>query len=241
MSADKLPTRKIPSICNECGASYDKTEFLVCEVWQWGSAICPACEAKDEAARVEKTASPLWLQRFEEVCPPDFCSIALGELPDRAAFYRAMKWNTKLGTSLLLVGPTGAGKSRTLYAKLREIVLANPAIEIAKFDAISFGETSKAKSYIGRGAEWSAYLRRVDLVVFDDLFRGNLNGGVQEELFALISARTEERLPMMATTQFTEKTLDQVMQAHHVAAICRRFRDYFTVVPFKKTQTKNEE
>lgn len=237
-----LEQRQVAATCAECGREYQKTEYLVCGEWTWGAAICGPCDEKRVVTVLRKGKRPLWETRFHELVPADMRELDPAKLPDREAHDAAMRWRTDSGKSLLLVGHTGMGKSRTMYAKLEAILRANPAVEVVKFDCISFGEMSKAKSYVGRGAEWLEYLRRVDLVIFDDLFRGNLTGAIQEELFGLISARTEERRPMIATTQFTEKTLGHVMQEHHVAAIARRFREHFHVVPFRKqtTQTKDD-
>ena len=136
--------------------------------------------------------------------------------------------------SLLLVGDTGLAKTRAAHQTLRSMLEARPQMSIEKFNCVSFGETARAKAYAGQGQQWFDRLGQVDLVFFDDLFRGVLTDQAQEELFGLISIRTENRLTTIATTQFSFKSLSTVLKPHHAEALARRFREFFTVVAFKR-------
>lgn len=241
------PKRFIPAACCKCGTPFQLEQTHVAGNWWPQDGICDACDeehVKKARGAQSKAEKPIWQRRFEEVAPEDMRVLTRAKLPLAITSYRepasshdlAMKWTTATGKHLLLVGDTGLGKTRTMFALVAEMIRANPLLNVQKFDCISFGEESKARRFTGKGAEWFRYLARIDLVIFDDLFRGVIDDQVQEELFALLSTRCDARKPIIATTQFTAETMPQVLKAHHVAALTRRFRDYFQVVPFLKPQ-----
>jgi chromosomal replication initiation ATPase DnaA len=250
MSADAPkgpPKRQITAACCKCGTAFQLEQTHVAGNWWPTEGICDACDeehVKKARGAQPKAEKPIWQRRTDEFTPEDFRVLIRAKLPMAITSYRepasshetAMKWTTAAGRSLLLVGDTGLGKTRTMFALAAELMRANPLLNVLKFDCISFGEESKARRFTGKGAEWFRYMARIDLVIFDDLFRGVLDEQVQEELFALISTRCDAKKPIIATTQFTGDTMAQVLKAHHVAALSRRFRDYFQVVPFLKPQ-----
>lgn len=253
MSADdKKPKRFITAPCCKCGTPFQLEQTIFAGSWWPSEGICDKCDEehvnKARAAQ-PKADKPIWQRRFEEVAPEDFRVFVRGKLPmaitsrmePASSHDVAMKWTPASGKHLLLVGDTGLGKTRTMFALTGELLRANPLMHVQKFDCISFGEESKARRFVGKGAEWFSYIARIDLVIFDDLFRGVLDDQVQEELFALISKRCDARKPIIATTQFTQTTMPQVLKAHHVAALTRRFRDYFQVVPFLSPQPKTKQ
>jgi DNA replication protein DnaC len=240
-----MNTRLIQCTCHACGKVFDLLQREAVGSWWPTGGLCDACD--DEAIRVanlrrDRDGVPFWRKRWLSLTPVEFqVPIERARLPDAAAFDRALRWTEKNErASLLLVGDTGLGKTRALYALLAQILTRRPAITIERYNCITFGETAREKSYQGKGAEWFERLRTVDFVVFDDLFRGVLIDQIQEELFGLVSVRTENRLPILATTQFTADTLEKsgVLKGHHAAAITRRLREYFEVVKFKKPPTK---
>ena len=235
--------RTIKANCDKCGMTFDLRQSQIGGeggYWYPETAICPTCDqAAVEAARARNIEPiPRWKTRFEAIAPPEFLRpIDRSRLPDPNAFDRALEWRpSDTLSSICLVGPTGTGKTRAAYALLREMMRARPAMSIEHFNCVSFGENARARAYTGKGAEWFERLKEVDLVFFDDLFRGVLNDQTQEELFGLISVRTERHAPIIATTQFTGKTLENVLRGHHAAALSRRIGEFFELVQFRQPQ-----
>lgn len=137
---------------------------------------------------------------------------------------KTLAWDKK--TSLLLVGRSGAGKTRTAWELLKAI--APLKSEIAIFDSIGFGRElgRKFKSDEDDVYDWLDRLgREIPLVFFDDLGKLKFTDRVEAELFGVIDQRHANKLPIIATTQLSSEELGGAMRDDRGTAMVRRIRE----------------
>jgi chromosomal replication initiator protein len=115
---------------------------------------------------------------------------------------------------LVLVGPSGSGKSQLTQSITRhwrgELQHSGDSPSIGYFTAADFGRESQAASTEGRLAEWQAHVRRLRLLVIEDLQRLRRRDPVQQELRFTIDAIIDGGGLVVATAQCEPAMLPHV-------------------------------
>jgi hypothetical protein len=143
------------------------------------------------------TQNPWW----DENCPPNYQELIKAKrLPDqcdKGAIERVQKWTASDRKGLVLLGPSGIGKTLALWQKARDLERAglNPvflsAVEFARKLAVAARDLDKA--------EW---LMKAQVLIIDDLGKEKLSAAVAPLIWEVIDARNNHRKPTLISTRF---------------------------------------
>lgn len=126
--------------------------------------------------------------------------------------------------SLLLLGPTGAGKTYLAYAALRAALVAHPR---ASWSATTFADFAAAMRPQPKKdtEEAMARYRGADLLLVDDLAAAKNSEWVEEITYRLINGRYEDMRPTIFTTNLALSDLKDAIGdriASRLAETCTR-------------------
>jgi DNA replication protein DnaC len=225
--------------CERCGKPIDLEPVLFEGRTVYQPRLCAACQASREAELAERLA----VQRIESskrkraaeweaLCPPLYRDTDLAQLPADAkpSIRRVLAWQYG-PRGLLLHGPTGRGKTRSVYVLLRRLHF-DEGRRIATFDAVSFSHQCSQKFFDGRGEGWINGLARRDVVFFDDLGKARVTDRVEAELFGLIEGRMARQVPTIITTNFVASLLAEKLTQDRADALIRRLVESAECIPF---------
>jgi DNA replication protein DnaC len=217
--------------CGTCGQQHTIPTIRLFGGHVVRRALCPACAARQaeeqrgEADRAERARLDA---AWNSICPPLYLKTAPARLP-QAALAEVLGWS--LGPrGLLLVGPTGTGKTRAVYLLLRRLLEAG--VRIRAFDCAGFGHECGRRFRDGTGEDWADALAKADLVFLDDVGKVSFTERYQTELFALVERRAANMLPIIATTNMAGDDLQPRMSADRGQPLVRRLREFCHVVVF---------
>jgi hypothetical protein len=175
--------------------------------------------------------------------PPEFTKPIQDEsLSNQRAFQEVMRWKPKSGGSgLICFGPTGSGKTRSVYTRLRELMVEDlvtfvsiGAVELAReIPKLSMEDITKCTAFVRRLAE------KPDVLFIDDLHQAKLTPRYAQELYSIVNKRIEQNRPMIVTVQMTsERLLDKMAGQNNpdlretAEAIVRRIREFCEPIDF---------
>jgi DNA polymerase III delta prime subunit len=172
--------------------------------------------------------------RWQWLCPPLYRETDPARLPP-VPLAEVMAWQYG-PQGLLLIGPTGAGKTRAAYLLLRRLLDEDESRRIIAFGCLDFGHEAARRFREATGETWVAGVARADVVFFDDFGKEPLTERVEAELFGLIEYRTAHHLPILATSNLTGAALEAKASADRGGPMVRRLREFcrvavFTVAP----------
>lgn len=143
------------------------------------------------------TQNPWW----DGTCPPNYRELITAkrwpEHCDRKAIDRVQAWTASDTRGLVLLGPSGAGKTLSLWAKARELERSGvkpvflSAVEFARKLAVAARDLDKA--------EW---LMKARVLIVDDLGKEKLSAAVAPLIWEVLDARNNHRLPTLISTRF---------------------------------------
>jgi DNA replication protein DnaC len=143
---------------------------------------------------------------FGERCPRLFQETDEARLPD--AWTAIQNWTPYPGDGkgLLLVGPTGSGKTRCTWKLLERLYLGS-GTAFTFITEVEFG-FAVIEALMGHGV--LSYLNRitdVPLLVIDDVGKAKHTERTRESLFAVLDKRMGAMRPNILTTQFNGEEL----------------------------------
>lgn len=203
---------------------------------------------ESEREQAEKLAAVMqkWKsQCFEIYRHPDVVAAAKRNPIAR----KVMAWRPHGTTSgLLLYGDTGGGKTTLAFQLLRQLMAERVTEKIAVLWGSRFtAEAAEAYGDPARTSKWLREYERANLLLADDIFKGNMTPSASTALFQILEYRTARMLPTLATTNATSKELREraknPVAGDIMAPLLRRIRGtedargYFTcllVPPLKK-------
>lgn len=223
-----------------CGKQFDVPES--CVTLEKHFRFCPAC--------VDRITEQRWIEqqrisrgeRFVEwhsKTPREYLKeIDAKKLSVKArkAMEQVIEWAANpgiLSRGLILTGPTGAGKSRSLYAALKHLrVEKDIKVEIINHETgLHYGRMMSLEGS-GAVADWVHRLSTVMVLGMDDIFKVNLTPGWEGVLFTVIENRLACQRAMVITTQDIGDSILQRMSPDRGPAIVRRLRECCETISF---------
>lgn len=197
-------------------------------------------EEKAKAHAAAKAARLAWWEKAWGGADSRYHDTALDKIPDKAAAEKALRWTPEHPKGLLLLGDTGAGKTRTVYLLLHRILLETGIRPMIKKCAKLRHEIAKAAKSDDENARPRLMRSMIEapILYLDDLGQMAASDSLGEALFDIIEERTQLGRPIIATSQssgeeFTSKFNDE----NQGVALARRLSDCCYRVNF--TRPKN--
>jgi DNA replication protein DnaC len=195
------------------------------------SLACPRCAVEERAAErreIADTASVKCTERF-----PLRYREATVDNPDAQAWIRQFHLDYRHAPSLLLMGPTGTGKTHAGYATLRVAVTVawtapSGALRSPRWQAMTYADLCASLRPRGRDYEIEAVLKGyldTDLLFVDDLGAGKVSEAVEEVTYRLINGRYNDMRPSIFTTNLSLQALKDAIGdriASRLAETCTR-------------------
>ena len=195
------------------------------------STVCDECAPTlDEWFYSTYKRHGLW---WEDNCPPAFKETELKRMP-QSQTRTVREWNPKSATGLILHGVTGTCKTRALWMLLQD--LSKTGIRPVYYAADELSTEIK-RVYMQKGGvfELMDRLTSCPVLVIDDLGKERITADYQSKLWTIIRERTDNRLPMLITTNFTGPNLTARFEDAELAdPLLRRLRENCQSVHFTK-------
>lgn len=203
--------------CVECGAEFTtEAAVLVAPAGSReegrrsviGRNRCDACTAAieaDQAAEAERARQSRTDELLQQI-PAEFVAASLGD--EAAVATWTAKFLTGIRTSLVLIGPVGAGKSYQAWAAWREIALARPETGMRAFRVSDLLQQLRAAD----PEEHLQLLRRcqrAELLFLEDLGVTAPSEWVFEQLGEIVDERWTQGRPMFVTTNVKPRELGE--------------------------------
>ena len=190
-------------VCKVCATAMGETSCRLLD-FELPITVCEKCgpmvTAHYSCDRTDNeivTQNPWW----DENCPPNYRELITSkrwpEQCDRTAIERVQKWTASERKGLVLLGPSGIGKTLSLWAKARDLERAGmtpvflSAVEFARKLAVAARDLDKA--------EW---LMRAPILIIDDLGKEKLSAAVAPLIWEVIDARNNHRKLTLISTRF---------------------------------------
>ncbi|MDP0496019.1 MAG: ATP-binding protein [Verrucomicrobiota bacterium JB024] len=182
-------------------------------------------------------------ERFNELCPKLYRQIdsraeareeSRARRIDWKAYDKALAWDYGQGSSLMLCGDSGAGKSTAMWHILRKVHNLRVGWEI--YSGRKLADAYFRACRDGAGEAFVQRLVRLPVLVFDDFGKEQIGEAVSSLIFEVINSRCEECLPTLITTRFRSDSLPQRFEKIDITKgtdLVRRFQDYFEIVVFR--------
>jgi len=233
MSLTQLDQTESPvqKICQKCGSQFEAQASFA-----RFALHCSSCASKLEQERERARAAQARIARearWQEICPCDFLDTKPHRLPDQATYHEVMSWRYGK-TGLLLVGPTGTGKSRTAWSLAKREFDAG--LSVLALNAMAGMQYAAAYAESIRDAlQWTHRHARTDLLLLDDVFKAKLTDSFEAALFAIVCERTERHKPCLITSNDTGASLAQRFSLDRGEPFIRRLREYCQTIVFDFT------
>ena len=192
-------------------------------------------ERKQQLARFELQ------DRWNEICPPLYRGTDEARLTKRF-LDRVLKWECG-PRGLVLVGPTGTGKTRCMYTLLKRLLYGKfrePRLnasgatikDIMVLTSNQFGHDCLERFGNHTVIPWLRKLCNVKVLAIDDFGKETLTERVEAELFNIVEMRIANNLPLIITTNFDGKRLLSKFSADRGEPLLRRLREFCDQVIF---------
>lgn len=192
---------------------------------------CPRCKAEErteEKREVVQAAEDKCRERF----PLRYREAEISH-PDIDAWVARFQGDYRHAPSLLLMGPTGTGKTHAGYAALRSAVSVaweapSGALRSPRWQALTFADLCASLRPRGRDYDTEAVLksyRDADLLFVDDLGAGKVSEAVEEVTYRLVNDRYNDMRPSIFTTNLSLQALKEAVGdriASRLAETCTR-------------------
>lgn len=217
--------------CQDCGKSFivdGISEKLARYIKR-----CDGCvELRRESERLEtiKRSQIEREKQWRKICPPAFQNTTPTELPRPDLLDTVLQWQYG-ANGLLLHGPTGTGKSRCAWELCRREWFAGRSL--ARLDCFAgFEYASKFSDGHGEVETWAQELAKADILLLDDVLKAKLTDSFEAALFAIVTRRTEQGRPIIASCNDTGETLADRMSMDRGDAFVRRLREFCRSIAF---------
>lgn len=230
----RTPQAPTERTCRECGQPFALPDPELVSAYIVNLVhICPACcerDAKETTRQTIEKSKAIRLQRWQQLCPPEFLATEPNRLPCQRQFHAVIRW--QFGPrGLILHGNTGKGKSRCAWLLLRREFEAGRSVRsLNSTSGLTYG--AKFSESTGEVERWIERLCSVGILLLDDVFKAKLTDSFEAAVFSIINTRTERQLPVIATLNDTGDSLVQRLSPDRGAAMLRRLREFCEPISF---------
>lgn len=173
-------------------------------------------------------------RHWRGICPKIFHDTVLERLPCDSITKQKVLAFPILEKSLLLIGPTGAGKTRLAWLALKQNLGSKSLLAM---DGMDFGSRASHAYREGDEAEWFQSMLDPALLFIDDVGKGRMTARVVEALFTIIDRRENIDKPILITMNYTIASLEakllreEAADMETTAALIRRMAENMTAIP----------
>jgi DNA replication protein DnaC len=189
---------------------------------------CERCDVLPEGEREKRAA----YHRWEYITPPRYREFNPALCPCPSKHAEVMGWRYS-DVGLLLRGPSGLGKTTSLFQLLRRLL--HEGRSVVYLDSHKLAHT--ASTFAESPAEAARLMEKLtspDVLAFDDVGKAIFTERMLSELFGVIERRTANKLPILVTTNESDKAMIARMKNGETAvALLRRIREFTTEVVFQ--------
>jgi DNA replication protein DnaC len=192
---------------------------------------CPRCKVEQRAEEMREVvaeADAKCVERF-----PLRYRDAQTDSPEITGWVRQFQEDYRHAPSLLLMGPTGTGKTHAGYAALRSAVsvawVSGAGVPRSpRWKAMTYADLCASLRPRGRDYDTEAVLKSyldTDLLFLDDLGAGKVSEAVEEVTYRLINTRYNDMRPSIFTTNLSLPDLKAAIGdriASRLAETCTR-------------------
>lgn len=223
-----MNTETVTVPCSVC-----KTPIKVMPFGGVSTGICDKCAGQLEASKSKESEAELRNRRWQRLIEPFklYQDTDFELLPCKESSKYALRWQFGR-TGLELVGPTGTGKTRTMFLIVRRLYGQNRSIRI-------LGPGDFASYCIGWDtSRFEHSLKSVDVLVLDDFDKVPLTPIADGKFFGVIESRCAAGLPTLLTCECA----CHITRWRCGPALLRRLRDpfLFTNIRFSATNTESD-
>lgn len=198
-----------------------------------------AIEAEEKAKldRALKASRLKWWENVWGGKDSQYHGTELAKIPDRVAAEKALRWQTSHPKGLILLGDSGAGKTRTVYLLLRRILLEQGIRPMIKKCAKLRHEIAAAAKSDDEKARPALMKAMIDapLLFLDDLGQMSPTDSLGEALFDVIEERTQLGRHIIATSQIGgDELIAKFRDQKQGEALSRRLMDHCYKVTFTR-------
>lgn len=228
-TASQLFGKSVPKLINcKKHGPYSGWVVFIEDLGKDIESVCPKCAEKEHAELLKEINDKLRYNQnrtaFNDSCiPPRFAKMSFKEFQptcEKAAkvkerigkFIMNFQGALEDGTSFLFSGGTGTGKTHMASAVANNVIRSGySAVYVSSLNYLSkmkkawneaegLSEDDIVESYV-----------KFDLLVFDELGKGELNAKEKAMIFRLIDRRSEECKPTIGITKFNPQKLVQLI------------------------------
>lgn len=194
-------------------------------------------EVRRESMTLEQRREEYVNGMFVSLCPPLYRETDVDRLP-AAELATVLAWRMN-PRGLLLVGPTGTGKTRCVWMLLRQLLGQRPETRIVAFDGLGWGiAVSKAYGDPEYTERWFDKVCQCDVLFLDDLFKAKMTEAQEQAVYGVFERRSAQMLPIIVTMNSTGKMiLDRMTdqgRADRGEPLLRRMAEFCDVIHFGK-------
>jgi len=195
-------------------------------------------EEEDEKARWLKATTKRWMDAWGGPASA-YHKTNFDKLPLPHHSNKALLWTPDEQLGLILVGPSGSGKSRTMYLLLdrlrreRQIIAdVQPCIQLRQ----KIVSAARSRHESDRH-DLITQLATAPVLYLDDLGQMNNTDAAAEALLEIVELRHRAELPTLATTQFSDEEFIKTFKQRQTGeAIARRLGESSHIIKFPAIQ-----
>jgi len=224
-----------------------ESTHAVGEMAPWLAEMAAKWQARANDTELQKAAEAERLARLREIertrraeredhwlklCPRDFAEpVDWAQVANPAAFRKVLDWDGSY-PGLLLIGPTGTGKSRSAWQVLKKLCVEKPQFfrfyklrsllsELAEFE-----KNGNSRAYSGPNPY---YIASGQIVFIDDIDKANRQFHSQiSSLWDYYDWIRSERIPSITTTNISLQRWEQEISP----SFARRLKEAHTLINF---------
>lgn len=199
--------------CRQCGLPLDVRWIQLerCEGWFPVNIHEGACK---EAYYAQTGVAGLQAEMWQKICPPDFRAAWDPRKGNAGLLKRVLAYDPKLGRGLLILGPSGAGKTRCAWALVKQIM--DGGMPVTFMASIDLPDENQRE------------MIHAPCLVIDDLGNDKMQGNRETIVLKILRSRMDWKKPTIITTQFNgERLMERFSDGHTAQAIVRRLRESF--------------
>ena len=196
--------------CRECKKPTEYTQEIINEPLFGGNpkvAVCDDCCEKDRLRqKKDNTEFKQFVQQPVEDCiRPLYMETSITKLPTEAQIHwqNLQHWTPSIKYGVRLCGDSRTGKTRLMCLLLRKLHANGEVFKI--FYAGEFHAELNSAKRGGHYMSWRDEVVNIPILAIDDLFAEKMTPTIESGLFEVINQRMERRLPLLYTSQVTEK------------------------------------